>query len=451
MTMTTAPFHPAHCLRALVLLAAGTIGSYAARAQADIENVIVETYYVSDANDATDQTGGGLAEGSRTYRVFIDLAPGRGLRAIYGNAAHPLTVGTTTTFFNHADRGRVFGHQIANGALDEGTTALDSWLSMGAASNQRRGIPKLADGDGSIVGGTNNDGGSAGIAGGLLVNNDPAAVIALTERDGLVALGTQPALPPTFNSQGDDLAPAFGDASFAGTFHSTDMRVACSTPGVQGADTDNLVLVAQLTTTGELTFQLNIEIQRPDGAIVKYVANDSALAAGETPFGALNYPPACGCTDPQFLEYDPLAGCDDGSCATTIVFGCMDPEACNYDPAANFSIAALCCYGPDNCNGLDPTLICPGLGTDGPEASAPLLQLYPNPAHDEVFVLAASVGTGQRIVEIMDLSGRRVHVESMEQGAPTAHRIDLGTIARGTYVLRLLDGPIVRAAILQRH
>ncbi|MEY4593948.1 MAG: hypothetical protein RIQ47_358, partial [Bacteroidota bacterium] len=41
--------------------------------RAQVENVIVERYYVSDASDATDTIGGGLAAGSVTYRIYIDL------------------------------------------------------------------------------------------------------------------------------------------------------------------------------------------------------------------------------------------------------------------------------------------------------------------------------------------------------------------------------------------
>ena len=44
--------------------------------QAQIEKIIVENYYISDANDATDTTGGQLQAGSKTYRIYIDLKLG---------------------------------------------------------------------------------------------------------------------------------------------------------------------------------------------------------------------------------------------------------------------------------------------------------------------------------------------------------------------------------------
>ena len=44
---------------------------------------------------------------------------------------------------------------------------------------------------------------------------------------------------------------------------------------------------------------------------------------------------AGGCTDPAFVEYDPYATQDDGSCGELIVFGCIYDSASNFDPIAN--------------------------------------------------------------------------------------------------------------------
>lgn len=46
-------------------------------------------------------------------------------------------------------------------------------------------------------------------------------------------------------------------------------------------------------------------------------------------------PAAGGCTDPAFLEFDPYALVDDGSCGTAIVYGCIYDAASNYNPIAN--------------------------------------------------------------------------------------------------------------------
>lgn len=42
-----------------------------------------------------------------------------------------------------------------------------------------------------------------------------------------------------------------------------------------------------------------------------------------------------GCTEPGYIEYDPNATIDDGSCETEIIYGCTDSAACNYKPDAN--------------------------------------------------------------------------------------------------------------------
>jgi hypothetical protein len=116
---------------------------------------------------------------------------------------------------------------------------------------------------------------------------------------------------------------------------------------------------------------------------VKYVANDDILLEGEFPSPFLKYPPECGCTDPEFLEYDPLAACDDGSCQTVVILGCNDPAACNYDPLVNLNVPELCCILPDNCEGLDPELICENLNVSELDEES-FFQVYPNPFTDQI-------------------------------------------------------------------
>lgn len=418
----------------LVLL--WTFTGWRLAAQNDIENVRVETYYISDTNDATDTIGGGLAAGSRTYRIHIDLAPGRRLRALYGRAGHPIRIESTALLFNHTDRGRRFGHEVNNSALDEGVVALDSWLSLGAASSQRMGVRKELDTDGSTLGGANNDGGSAGIAAGLLNNTTEGMGIALTVQDGLVPHPNN-IVPPNFLRAGDDPVTAFGDSTQSSGFVSEDFRMSCSTPGVSGVLEGNELLVAQITTTGELSFSLNIEIELANGSLVRYVAADTTLAEDETPSGLLRWPPQCGCTDPEFLEYDPTAGCDDGSCATTIVFGCLDDSACNYDGTANFHLAQLCCYGPGQCNGLDVELLCPDVGVD-PVIGAFDALVAPNPVM-EGRIRILNLRSGTHAYLLADIAGR-----SITSGGVIAHgdgvvHIDAPMLHTGTYFLVIHD------------
>jgi len=50
---------------------------------AQLERIIVEKYYITDSVDAADVSdpiSGGIAIGTTTYRVFVDLAPGSKLK-----------------------------------------------------------------------------------------------------------------------------------------------------------------------------------------------------------------------------------------------------------------------------------------------------------------------------------------------------------------------------------
>gem|GEM_PF-1618869 len=42
-----------------------------------------------------------------------------------------------------------------------------------------------------------------------------------------------------------------------------------------------------------------------------------------------------GCMDDNFVEYNPFATSNDGSCLTTIIYGCLDQNSPFYDPSAN--------------------------------------------------------------------------------------------------------------------
>src|ERR1700758_445591 len=92
--------------------------SFFAQAQAPsgLDSVIVEKYYISNANDTSvNSIGGVLPIGSVTYRIFVDMKPGYTFEAAYGvdiaptglrnPGDHELRISTTTLFFNNEDRG----------------------------------------------------------------------------------------------------------------------------------------------------------------------------------------------------------------------------------------------------------------------------------------------------------------------------------------------------------
>ena len=52
-------------------------------------------------------------------------------------------------------------------------------------------------------------------------------------------------------------------------------------------------------------------------------------------FGSDACPPVFGCMDPAYVQFNPLADTDDGSCTDLKIFGCTDSTMYNYDANAN--------------------------------------------------------------------------------------------------------------------
>ena len=412
-------------------------------ASAQLEKVIVERYYVSDANDATDTFGGGLPEGSVTYRIYVDLAPGTLLKGIFGDAQHPFSISSNEVFFNNAVDGQSFAKDFIRNRYLENTVALDTWLTIGQTAKQGPnsfyGILKDQDTDGSFVGGVNNDGGSEAIATGLLINNDPSCGLALTVADGMDTLATAPT--NWFNNgvldfmTGND-STMFGSLVPNTGFTSDSFSLSCS--GVMGVVPDsNQVIVAQLTTKGEIVFQINVEVEYEiDGVIttVRYVGTNEITAENEVYNPYLSYPFSCGCNDPDYLEYDPTVICnEEGSCFTPVVLGCMDTLACNYDPAVNLDVPALCCY-PGWCSNRNIEEVCPQLKGNSFDFS-----VFPNPASESI-TLNVINGVSSDLTYTVYNSHGVVMIQNAVSNAPFnySNEIDLTSISPGIYQMKVV-------------
>jgi hypothetical protein len=246
-----------------------------AKVHAQLEGLFIETYYVADSLDATDTIGGDLQQGETTYRVYIDMAPGSRLISAFGDTDHPFEITSTRKFFNNVD-GATFGYDIPKVSYESNTVALDSYITLGQNGFQGLknyfGIPKENDADGSFIGGVNNDGGSQIVDGGLLTNNDPTAGIPLTEADGMDTLNL--VIEDWFNfgivdfTTGED-STIFGVNAVDSSFTSSQFELRCS--GVYGVLADsNKVLLAQLTTQGEISMRLNIRLLAASGDTLTY-------------------------------------------------------------------------------------------------------------------------------------------------------------------------------------
>ena len=104
-------------------------------------------------------------------------------------------------------------------------------------------------------------------------------------------------------------------------------------------DANGLVLLGQFTTDGTLSGFINLRGKDGNGDVWE-----------ETGIPIPQIIP--GCTDDSYLEYDPAANVDDGSCATLVVEGCIDNTACNYNSLAN-SDDSSCVFttGCETCSG----------------------------------------------------------------------------------------------------
>lgn len=72
--------------------------------------------------------------------------------------------------------------------------------------------------------------------------------------------------------------------------------------------------------------------------------------------GSCDSPIVYGCTDSNYLEYNAAANVDDGSCETLAVEGCTDSASANYDPLANVDDGSCIPNCPDNTVELEITV-----------------------------------------------------------------------------------------------
>lgn len=407
---------------------------------AQLEKVFVETYYVSDSIDATDTDGGYLKPGSTTYRIYVDLVKGSQLKSLYGDANHALKFASTDTFFNHLADGQTFAKEFSKNRYGEGTVALDTWITLGQTTRNSAktyfGTPKNLDDDGSFIGGVNNDGGSAGITNGLLTS--VTCGIPLTTADGMDTITTPPTLWGDYGflnvSSGDD-STIFG--SLVSGIGFTSYNAGLFNAGVGGVNADsNMVLVAQLTTTGQISFELNIEVLDTLGNTIKYVANDSVLLSNEVLSRFLKYPyaPVCGCADPNYLEFLPSRDCDENdSCQTIIAFGCMDTSACNYDANANYHVQSLCCY-PGYCNDRDILVVCPQLQSGRLKEKE--ISVAPNPISDRFYLQINTKQPGTVYYQVVDVYSRIVLVGKTRFGE-TQHEVNSTKLVKGIYFIKV--------------
>jgi hypothetical protein len=231
----------------------------AGQAQTGLDSIIVEKYYVSDANDSIGSSGI-LPVGSVTYRLYVDMAPGYNFQMAYGSPTHPLFITTSTSFFNNTDYG-TYTPTFSSGNAKKNTVMLDSWLSTGAACSGYWGVLKSED-----------DGVNTFVNKDLLLQNDNSfAGVPLTSQDGMIA-----GIVPSFSTIGGVNTDVFNDGTADGNSFLINDGSWYFLGGVVGPTVNNRVLLAQITTNGVFQYELNVLLGKDLGGGMslseKYVA-----------------------------------------------------------------------------------------------------------------------------------------------------------------------------------
>ena len=232
--------------------------------QNGLEKIIVEKYYTSsDKDTASNYYAGKLPINSTTYRIYVDMLPGYKFQAAYGSPEHELKMVTSTSFFNNTDHGSTIPNTIPYRTLRKNTVMLDSWISVGAAGEDCVGVLKESDDSLETIIHEKK----------FLQNKNQIVGIPLTERDGLIHNGKAPR-PMFFNL--DSAVTIFSGYKNGNIFSVKNGAWACLS-GAYGIDSlkTNRVLIAQITTDGDFSFELNIQIGTPKpGVSQKYVARN---------------------------------------------------------------------------------------------------------------------------------------------------------------------------------
>ena len=231
--------------------------------QDGLEGIILEKFYISTKNDnSKPELSGHLAPGSITYRIYVDLKPGYTFQAAYGTPNHELYIKSTNLFYNHVEYGAEYPNRIPLRTYSRNTSRLDSWLSVGGAGENQIGVLKSEDDTLNVF----------KTSGAYLKNNSKKMGVSLEVVDGMKEQYNLAF--PTFY-QMDSTIKGLGTITNTNTISTKNGAWASMGKGSQGADSlSNKILIAQLTTDGKLSYQLNLLIGTPDGKSEKYVAHN---------------------------------------------------------------------------------------------------------------------------------------------------------------------------------
>ncbi|MBP6458666.1 MAG: T9SS type A sorting domain-containing protein [Crocinitomicaceae bacterium] len=264
-----------------------------------LEGIVIEKFYQTNAADGVNAANNDaitpLNTGSTVYRVYVNMADGYKFSQLFGTAAHPLKVNTTTNFFNDPSSGSTTNPSaISTTNVRKNTALIDSWFTTGAVAAGKLGVLKSEDTDGSPGNAQgilqNNPGGAFGLP--INIGNTASTSAA----DGMIS-GT--VVEPNVLGISAAALNLF-DQTTGNSFISTGGAIA-ALGGVVGPTASNMVLVGQFTTDGILTFELNVQLVNiATGVAENYVASNPTSGELTNPdlIFAPNVPPTVGITSP---------------------------------------------------------------------------------------------------------------------------------------------------------
>jgi len=292
----------------IFLTCALALGSLFGQAQG-LQGVVVERYYTANSADAADATAQGavvplVANQSTTFRVYIDLAPGYKFVQLFGRPAegaapaNPLTVSSSANFYNDPNFGvDLDAGNISSTNINKRTALIDSYFTTGLVSASRVGVREADDSDGAL---TNQQG--------LLANTVAclnAGITGASGKDGLMpsSASTGVATNGLGLGAGNSALSALAGVTPGSSITINDGAIA-ALGGIVGTTADNVVLIGQFTTSGNLVFSLNIQVVNiATGVAEVYVASNPR--AGEQVFSTLAQTTSAGSCAPVVSNDSP--------------------------------------------------------------------------------------------------------------------------------------------------
>ena len=234
-------------------------------AQEGLKEVFVEKFYTLDKADLQKSNLTGVKEkGLVTYRIYVLLDSGYTLQAIYGTPSHVLHIKSTANFYNHPGIGSTFPNRIPDKSLKKNLSYLDSWLSVGACSEAFFAVPLRYQTSPLPV----------------TIDWDKNFYMNVKGRDTKFSFREAPgmyyidSLPVPTMYQIDEQLKGLNMESNSSEIVIENGAWACMGKGSAAPDKlPNAILIAQITTAGKLSYQLNLQIGTPNGKSIRYVAS----------------------------------------------------------------------------------------------------------------------------------------------------------------------------------